>query len=216
MRNDHMLQRDVLAQLDFDPSINASHIGVTARNGIVTLSGHVPSLLEKARAEEIAGRVKGVKGVADEIRVELPGRFETPDETVARRAHERLSSNHAVPIDRLHVSVTDGIVTLRGDVDWQYQREAALYDLRHLSCVRDVRCDVTIKPPVEGVEISRRIHDALERLGLNTGDKIVVKIAGSDVTLAGSVNSWHEKGMAESIAWSVPGVSHVNNHISVE
>jgi osmotically-inducible protein OsmY len=216
MRQDHTLQRDVLAQLDFDPSINSSHIGVAVRDGIVTLSGHVPSLLEKARAEDVAARVRSVKAVVDEIAVELPGRCETPDELVAQRAYERLSSNLSVPVDRLHISVTDGVVTLRGDVDWQYQREAALQDLRHLDCIRNLRSEVVIKPPVEVGEVSRRIHDALERLGLNVGDSIVVRILGSDVTLSGTVNSWHEKGMAENVAWSVPGVSHVNNNISVQ
>ena len=216
MRHDHILQRDVLAQLDFDPAINSSHIGVAVRDGIVTLSGHVPSLLEKSRAEGVAGRVHGVKAVVDEIDVELPGRCESPDELVAQRAYERLSSNLSVPVDRLHISVTDGAVTLRGDVDWQYQREAALQDLRHLDCIRSLRSEVVIKPPVEVADVGRRIHDALERLGLKPGDNIVVRISGSDVTLSGTVNSWHEKGMAEHVAWSIPGVSHVNNSISVQ
>jgi osmotically-inducible protein OsmY len=215
MRKDHELQKAVLEQLDFDPAINSSHIGVAVRDGMVTLGGHVPSLSDKARAEASAGTVKGVKAVVDEITVELPGHCDTPDEIVARRAYDRLASNSKVPVDRIHLSVGDGVVTIRGDVDWEYQRAAALYDLQHLGCVRRLRNEVTIKSPVEGAIISERIHEALERLGLNGGSSIAVETLGSDVALSGAVASWQEKRLAENVAWSLPGVSHVVNRITV-
>jgi osmotically-inducible protein OsmY len=215
MRKDHELQKAVLEQLDFDPAINSSHVGVAVRDGVVTLNGHVPSLSDKTRAETSAGMVKGVKAVVDEITVELPGHCETPDEVVARRAYERLSSNSKVPIDRVHMSVEDGIVTVRGNVDWEYQRAAALYDLQHLNCVRGIRNQLTIRPAVEGIVVSDRIHAALERLGLNSGSRIKVETNGSDVALFGAVNSWQEKRLAETVAWSLPGVSHVLNSITV-
>ncbi len=215
MRTDHELQKAVLEQLDFDPAINSSHIGVVVRDGMVTLGGHVPSLSDKARAETAAGMVKGVRAVVDEITVELPGHCDTPDEIVARRAYERLASNSKVPIDRIHLSVEDGVVTMRGDVDWEYQRAAASYDLQHLDCVRGLLNQLTIKPPVEEALISARIHEALERLGLNGWDRIKVETRGSDVALSGEVTSWQEKRLAENVAWSLPGVSHVVNHITV-
>jgi osmotically-inducible protein OsmY len=156
-----------------------------------------------------------VKAVIDDIKVELAGRCDTPDELVARRAYERLASNTMVPLDRVHLSVDNGVVTLRGDVDWQYQREAALTDLRQLNCVRDIRNEIAIKPPIKADAVGVRIRDAMERLGCPSASNIVVGSRGSDIKLSGTVGSWHEKGLAESIAWSVPGVSHVDNHLNV-
>lgn len=215
MRQDHELQKAVLEQLDFDPAINASHIGVTARDGIVTLSGHVPSYSDRVRAEAAVGLVKGVKGVVDELTVELPGHCETPDEIVARRAHDRLAHNANVPADRIRVSVSDGTVTLRGDVDWEFQRAAAAYDVQQLNCVRGLRNEITIKPAVEAEVVSDSIRQALLRLGIEDGAKIEVQCSGSEVSLSGVVPSWTERRLAETAAWSLPGVSHVNNRITV-
>lgn len=215
MRKDHELQKAVLEQLDFDPAINASHIGVAVHDGIVTLSGHVPSTSDKSRAETTAGFVAGVKAVVDDLVVELPGHCETPDEQIAARAWERLASNKNVPVERVRISVKDGVVTLRGDVDWEFQRAAALYDLQQLNCVRGVHNEVAIKPPIEAAIVDKRIHEALERLGLNTRGGIEVKTRGSIVALSGAAASWHEKRLAENVAWSLPGVSHVENNITV-
>ena len=215
MRKDHDVQKAVLEQLDFDPAINASHIGVAVRDGVVSLSGHVPSLAERARAETAAGQVHGVRAVVGDLKVELAGHCESPDEIVAQRAYERLASNTMVPLDRVHLSVKDGAVTLRGDVDWQYQREAALTDLRHLNCVREIHDEIVIKPPVKADAVKVRIREAMARLGIPSASSIVVDTRGSDIELTGNVGSWHEKGLAESIAWSVPGVSHVHNHLTV-
>lgn len=215
MREDHQLQAAVLEQLDFEPSINSSQIGVAVRDGVVTLSGHVPSFFDKTRAEATAGLVTGVKALVDDIRVDLPGHCETPDEVVARRAYERLASNVTVPIERLHISVKDGVVTLRGEVDWQFQRAAALEDLRHLDCVRDLDDEIRISPSVQASEIHDRIEGAMQRLGLASSDNIAVAAEGSTVTLSGTVVSWRERDVAEGIAWSVPGVSAVINQLTV-
>lgn len=215
MRHDHQLQAAVLDHLDFDPAITSSQIGVAVRDGVVTLSGHVPGFIDKTRAEAAAGMVKGVKAVVNDIRIDLPGHRETPDEVTARRAYDRLASNVSVPIESIRIGVKDGVVTLRGDVDWQYQREAALDDLRHLDCVRDVHNEIRVSPAVEADEIDARITGALQRLGLTSADSIVVVAKGSNVTLSGTVVSWHEKDVAENIAWSVPGVSRVENRLNV-
>lgn len=215
MRNDHILQAAVLQQLDFDPSINASHIGVTAREGFVTLSGHVPSLLDRAAAESVAGRVKGVKAIVNQIQVELPGRCQTSDEQLAEQAYARLALNLAVPTDRVHLAVSEGIVRLHGDVDWNYQRQAALDDLHKLPGLRGIESDLVVKPPVKGEQVQKRIHNALASLTPLDADLVHVTVEGTNVTLSGEVTSWHEKGLAESTAWCVPGVSNVTNRITV-
>ena len=215
MRNDHQLQNAVLEHLDCNPCINSSHIGVVARDGVVTLTGHVPSFGEKRAAEVAAGQVKGAKAIVDQIVVELPGCCQTTDEQLAERAYARLASNVAVPIERIQISVEEGAVTLRGDVEWQYQRQAAVDDLQHLGCVREVRNEIVIKPPVKPEQVREKICEALSRIGPIDAGNVDIKAEGSRVTLFGTVNSWHERGLAESAAWSVPGVTEVVDDLVV-
>ncbi|MDP1730158.1 MAG: BON domain-containing protein [Devosia sp.] len=215
MRNDHDLQKRVQEQLDCDPAINSSHIGVAVRLGVVTLSGHVPSFGEKRAGEIAAGQVKGVKAIVSQIVVELPGGCQTSDETVAEQASARLGSNKSVPADRVHLSVERGVVTLRGDVDWQYQRQAAEDDLHHLDCIRQIHNEIAIKPPVKVELVRDKVREVLARIAPLDADNISVKIDGSRVTLSGTVNSWHEKGLAQSAVWSVPGVTAVVDDIAV-
>lgn len=215
MRNDHQLQKAVLDHLDCDPSVNSSHIGVSAREGVVTLSGHVSSFGEKRAAEKAAGQVRGVKAIVDQIAIELPGICHTSDEDLAARAFARLASNLSVPIERIHLSVEKGVVTLRGDVDWQYQRQAAEEDLLRLDCVREIVDEITLKPPVQPSRVRDKIQEALARIAPIDADKVGVTAEGSRVTLSGTVNSWHERGLAENAAWSVPGVTEVVDDIAV-
>ena len=215
MRTDHALQAAVLERLDFDPAINSSHIGVSARDGFVTLSGHVPSVGESVGAERAAGRVAGVKAVVNDLVVELPGNLQTSDEKVAEQAYARLTSNLAVPADRIHLAVKDGIVTLHGDVDWNYQREAAVEDLRKLGSIRGIVNNVEIKSPVAPDQVQKRVRSALMQIAPGDADKIDIQVDGSNVILSGEVTSWHEKELAESATWCVPGVSQVMNRISV-
>jgi len=215
MREDHKLQAAVQARLDLDPSINSSHIGVGAREGIVTVSGHVPSLHERSSAERAAGQVKGVKAVINELVVELPGLSSTSDEQIAERAYARLASNVSVPLDRLHIAVKDGAITLHGDVDWPFQLQAAIHDLELLEGVREIRSDAQIRPPVEAEHVHDKIKQALARIAPLDAERIRVAAQGSRVTLSGQVTSWHEKSLAESTAWCVPGVSQVSNEITV-
>lgn len=215
MRADHDLQAAVLHQLDFDPSINSSHIGVAARDGVVTLTGHVPSVLERTAAERVAGRVRGVKGVVNGVEIELPGSCLTPDEKIAELAYSRLASNMSVPPDRIHLVVRDGCVTLHGDVDWNYQRVAAVDDLEKLGCIKALKNDIEVRPPVKVDQVQRQIHDVLAAICLVDAERIKVATKGTEVTLSGEVTSWHEKELAEGAAWSTPGVSIVRNHIVV-
>lgn len=215
MREDHQLQAAVSERLDMNPAINSSHVGVAVRSGIVTLSGHVPSLLERNEAEQVVGTVKGVKAVVNQMTVELPGMSRTSDEALAEQAYNRLSSNVSIPSGRLHLAVNDGTITLHGDVDWPFQLQAALRDLEHLGGVREVRNNVQIRPPVNSERVEQKIRQAFAQLSPLDAERISVAVDGSEVVLSGSVTSWHEKGVAESTAWCVPGVSKVINKISV-
>lgn len=215
MREDHKLQAAVQSRLDLDPAINSSRIGVTAREGVVTISGHVPSLLERTAAERAAGQVKGVKAVINKLAVELPGASRTPDEQIAERAYARLASNLSVPLERLHLAVNDGTITLHGDVDWHFQLQAAIDDLELLEGVREIRSDAQIRPPVQAEQVHKKIKQALASIAPLDAERIGVTADGSRVTLSGEVTSWHEKGLAESTAWCVPGVSQVTNRITV-
>lgn len=215
MRQDHLLQQAVIEALDFEPSVNSALIGVAVRDGIVTLSGHVPSIVEKRLAAETAGNVKDVKAVVNDIGVELPGRCQTRDEIVAERAYGRLASNISVPMERLNITVENGVVTLSGDVDWHYQRQAAEADLHVLDCVREIRNEIAIRPPVDAELVGERIRDALARVAPLDASRIEVTTDGSRVKLTGTVNTWHERGLAESAVWSVQGVTGIEDNIKV-
>ncbi len=215
MRQDHQLQKAVLEELDCDPAIDSSHVGVAARAGVVTLNGHVPTLAGKRTAEIAAGRVQGVKAVVNQIAVELPGVRQTTDELVAERAYAHLDANTSVPVERIHLSVERGVVTLRGNVAGQSQRQAAEEELRKLDGVRDIKNEILIKPEVEPHKVQQQFHEALAKSTPINADKIDVRTEGGRVTLMGTANSWHEKGLAESAAWSIPGVTEVVNKIDV-
>jgi osmotically-inducible protein OsmY len=215
MREDHKLQSAVIARLDLDPSIDSSHLGVAARSGVVTLSGHVPSLRERTAAERAAGSMRGVKAVVNQITVEIDGQAMTSDELLAEQAYARLSSNATVPKNRLFLAIKDGVVTVHGDVDWPFQLQAALGDLEHLAGVREVRTDAMVRPPVSPERVHERIRQTLEYLSPIDAERITVLVDGSEVELSGDVTSWHEKDLAESAAWCIPGVSKVTNRISV-
>lgn len=212
---DRKLQRNVLDQLDCDPVVNSSQIGVSVRQGTVVLSGHVPNFDEKRAAETAAGRVEGVKAVVNQITIDRPGRPESPDETIAGRVYARLSAIPSVPLDRIRIIVEDGVVTLRGDLDWQYQRDAIESSLRPLHCIRVLLNEIEIRPQVKVAAVRRRVRDALVRIAPLEAAGVTVRTKGSCVALSGSLNSWYERNVAESVARSVPGVTQVTNQIIV-
>lgn len=215
MAGDRTLQKAVMEHIEYDPSITSSRIGVAVREGVVTLSGHVPSLGEKRAAASAAGQVRGVKAVIDQIAIELPGNRQTSDELLAERAHARLASNRSVPPGRVHLAIENGTVTLHGDVDWHYQSQAAETDLQALDGIRELRNAIEIRPPISVATVRRRVRDALARIAPLDADRITVEANGTSVSLTGSVNSWHERAIAESVARAVPGVSEVANQITV-
>jgi osmotically-inducible protein OsmY len=215
MSSDNQLQQAVLAELKWEPSVTAAHIGVAANGGVVTLSGHVGSFSEKLAAEMAARRVKGVKALAEEIEVRLPFAAKRTDEEIAVAALDRLTWDASVPSDAVKVKVEKGRITLTGQVDWQYQRQAAEEDVRGLYGVVGASNQITIKPKVNTSNISDDIMHALHRSWFFDPKTINVSADGSKVRLSGTVRSWHERQVAAATAWAAPGVTDVVNDIVI-
>ena len=213
--SDKQLQQSVIDELDWEPSVDASHIGVTASNGVVTLSGHVPTYWEKRTAERAAQRVKGVKALVEEIEVQLRGEDRWADDTIAERALQRLASDAAVPKDRITLKVEDGWVTLDGEVDWNFQKTAAEHDVHNITGVRGLTNKISIKPQVRSFEVREKIAKALARTAALDAAAISIKSDDGSVTLRGKVHSWSERQLVEDAAWSAPGVKEVNDRLSI-
>lgn len=214
MSTDTMLQQAVLAELSWEPSITAGHIGVTANKGVVTLTGHVENFAEKRYAEAAAGRVKGVKAVAEEIVVKLPFAMKRTDDQIAEAILDRFAWDVSVPKDKIKVKVEDGWVTLSGDVDWHFQADAAEDACHRLYGVVSVLNRIEIKPQAQPLEIQEKIKAALHRSWYEPL-KITVTADGGKVRLTGTVRNWHEREQAETAAWGAPGVTQVDDGITI-
>ena len=214
--NDKQLRQNVIDELDFEPSIESADIGVAAENGIVTLTGHVPTYAQKLAAERAVWRVKGVKAIAQEIEVRIPGDKKQNDDEIAQRAVSILAWNAAVPRDAVHLKVQHGWVTLSGQVDWNYQREAAENAIRKLSGVAGVINDITLKPSVQATDVKQRITDALKRHAEVEAAKVQVNVReGGTVALEGEVDNWDERQAVLNAAWSAPGVRSVDDRLRI-
>jgi osmotically-inducible protein OsmY len=215
MSEDGELKQAVLAELTWEPSVTAAHIGVTARNGVVTLTGHVQNYSEKYAAEAAVGRVKGVKAVAEELEVRLPSSFKRADDQIASAAVDRLSWNVSVPRDAVIVKVENGWITLTGQVDWHYQYDSATRDISQPAGVVGVSNNITIKPRLSASNISDDITRALHRSWSFKPKTVNVSAQDGKVTLSGTVHSWHDRQLAASTAWGAPGATSVENDIAV-
>ena len=213
--NDKTLKQSVLDELAWEPSVNAAHIGVTAHDGVVTLGGHVATFPEKWAAERAASRVSGVKALAEEIEVQYYGDAKITDEEIGKRALQQLSWDVSVPGDKLKVKVEKGFVTLTGNVDWFYQKHNAETNVRRLAGVIAVTNNIVIKPAVVASDVRNKIVAAFGRNAEIDANDVVVTADGGKVTLKGDVDSYSERWLAQSTAWSAPGVTQVENLLTV-
>ena len=215
-RKDTLLQQDVMDELDFEPSVNAAHIGVTAKNGVITLTGHVGSYAEKIAAEDAARRVHGVHAIAQEIEVRYASDKKTSDDEIAARALSVLKWNAVVPYDAVQVKVQDGWVTLLGQVDWQFQRMAAESGIRRLSGVAGVLNEIKLKPSVSPGDVKRKIEDALKRSAEVEAAAIRVSALGNGkVALEGKVHDWQERNAVKRAVWSTAGVTSIDDRLQI-
>jgi osmotically-inducible protein OsmY len=221
MKTDAELQQDVMNELKWEPTIKAAEIGVGVKDGVVTLSGSVDSYAKKWAAERTAARVFGVKAVAEELQVRLPSSFERSDGDIAQAAANALQWNIWIThvIRRIKVAVENGWITLSGDVDWWYQKEAAGDMVRNLIGVRGLSNDIAIKPktliPVNEQEVKDKIESAFQRNAILDARRITVETRGGRVILRGSVRSFAEREQVERAACAAPSVSEVESHIII-
>lgn len=216
MKTDTQLRDDVMAELNWDPAVKASDIGVIAKDGVVTLTGHLSSYAEKYAVERAVQRVSGVKALAIEMKVQLAAAYERTDTDIALAAERALQWNVLVPDDKVRPTVERGWITLNGEVAWDYQRSAAEKAVRDLLGVVGVTNLVKVVPQVTADDVKKSIHDALVRQADRESKSVEISVDGSKVTLKGKVHSWAERTAAQGAAWSAPGVATVINNLVVE
>ena len=214
-RSDEDIQRDVLEELEWDARVRPNEIGVAVKDGVVTLTGWVDSYLKKMAAEEDAYRVPGVKAVVNDIEVRLPGSAERTDVDLAKAVLDALKWDAGVPTDKIQVTVDHGWVTLRGEVEYYFQKRDAERAVERLSGVRGVTNLLVVKSQPTPSDLKEQIEKALVRNAETDARRITVEVVGSKVILRGTVSSYAEKKAAEEVAWSAPGVTEVDNRIVV-
>lgn len=213
---DKQLQGEVLAELEFEPAVNAVHVGVSVDQGVVTLTGYVDSYGEKLAAERAARRVYSAKAVANDLEVKLPSRDEVPDSALARAAVQALQDCVQVPRDAVRITVRDGHLYLEGKVDWQFQKSAAEEAVRHLRGVRGVANHLEVRPQVSTNDVKGQIERALRRSAEIEASHIHVETVEGTVILRGHVHSWHEQEEAVLAAWRAPGVTCVEDQLVLQ
>ena len=214
MKTDIQIQQDVMAELKWEPKVNAAHIGVEVKNGVVTLSGHVNSFAEKWNAEEAAKRVAGVKVIAVELDVVLPGSSKKSDTEIAKAAMDALKWNVYKLVDSVSIKVEDGFITLTGQVPWNFERISAENSVRYLTGVRGVYNFISLKPAISVTTVKIDIEKALKRRAHDEAQEITVNVHGDEVTLGGKIHDWKEKSLAIDAVWAIPGVKKVIDNTS--
>ena len=221
-KTDAEIKTDVLAELKYEPMVKATDIGVLVKEGTLTLNGYATSYGEKWNAVRAAKRVAGVKAIADEIKIQLPNSFHRTDSDIAAAAASQLKWSTTIPEDTVKITVSDGWITLEGQVDQWYQRNAAETSIHYLVGVKGVSNMISVKPVVTSIGIERDIQLAFERnamFGHNAmkdANQIKVQVSGNKVTLKGQVRNYAELDEADLVAWNAPGVSSVDNQLTVE
>ena len=215
MRSDGEIEKDVKAELEWDPDLDATDIAVSVKKGVVTLAGFVKSYTDKYEAEAAAKRVAGVVAVANDLEVRMPSVDERPDPDIAREAAQAVKSQLPISSENIKIIVKNGWVTLEGEVEWQYQRQTAENIVRRIKGVKGVSNTILLKPRAEPTEVKRKIQEALRRSAEVDANRIEVEAHGGEVVLKGTVRSWIEREEAERAAWAAPGVTKVEDRIVV-
>jgi osmotically-inducible protein OsmY len=216
MKTDSQIQKDVIAQLNWEPILHASEIGVAVKDGVVTLSGIVDTFTKKIIAEKAAKKVSGVKAIAEDIQVGVSPIFKRTDSEIAEIVLNALRLHTAVIEDRIKIKVEDGLVTLDGNVEWEYQRKAAQESIENLPGVRDVNNLIMVSPAVLAIDVRKKINEAFHRIATVDAEKVKIDAIGSKVILTGTVRSIAEKEDAEEAVWAAPGVTTVDNRLIIE
>ena len=215
MKTDIELKKDVNAELEWDPEIDATQVGVTVKDGVVTISGHLKTYADKFAIERALRRIEGVRAIAMEVDVTLSPQHQRSDSEIAAAAAQALKWQARIPDDRLRVTVERGWITLAGEVEWEFQRRAAESAVRQLLGVVGVSNGVTLAARNVPGDLSTRIGDALQRQALREAKKVEVNVDGSKVTLRGQVHSWQERDAVQGAVWAAPGVRTVINELRV-
>lgn len=216
MKTDNQIQKDVMDELKWQPFLNSSEIGVAVKNGIVTLSGIVDSYSKKLSAEKAAKKVAGVKAVAEDIQIGVSPAYRKTDAEIAEAVFNALKWHSAVPEEKVKIKVEDGVVTLEGELEWEYQKVNARTAIQNLTGVRSVTNLITIKPKLDAFELEQKIMAAFKRNATVDALKVDVNTIGNKVILTGKVRSLAESEDAEDVAWAAPGVYHVENKLTIE
>jgi len=216
MSTEMNLRKNVENELDWNPSVDVTNVGVALKDGIVTLTGHVPSYWEKTSAERAVKKVAGVKGIANELEVRLLGSNKRDDTDIAADAVHALEANSSVPKARIKVIVKNGYLKLEGDVDWHFQKNAAARAVQFLRGVNGVTNDIKIVPKTTPSDIKAKIAKAFERRAQLDANALSVIVEGGNVTINGKVHTWAERNEAINAIWDAPGVSHVIDHLQVK
>jgi osmotically-inducible protein OsmY len=216
MKNNAELQLDVQNAIKWEPLLHAAEIGVTVKDGIVSLSGVVDSYVKKTEAECAAKKVIGVKAIVENIEVVFPHSWNKTDVEVAQEVITALTANYSVPNDKISVKVEKGWVSLSGELPWNYQRDAAFESVRHLTGVKGVTNSIKIKSDSSDAIEKKEVEKAIARSWSVDDSDINVSVSGTTVTLRGTVNSWYQRDEAARIAWNTPGIWHVDNKLIVD
>jgi osmotically-inducible protein OsmY len=215
MKTDSQLQQDVMDELQWEPRVDHANIGVAAKDGVVTLTGFVPSYASKIAAEKAARRVKGVRGLAEEIEVRFPSDPKTSDPEIAKRIADMFDWSVTIPKNKVQIKVEHGWVTLNGTVDYHFHRQSAKDLASRISGVKGVTNLIEVKAAPSPIDVKDRIVAAFKRNADLDASTITVVADGNTVRLGGKVHAWYERQIAERAAWAAPGVTRVEDNIAV-